>query len=137
MTINMLIFDYKEHEKSFFKNNKIEGFNITFFEENLNENTVQNISQETKDKTTVISVSPNSDINKKVINHFKNLRIISTRSNKHEHICKKSTAERNIAVFNVEFCDDENLEKNSHEILKATFDQIRDAHKGNHIYGIL
>lgn len=137
MTINMLIFDYKTHEKSFFENNNIEGFNITFFEENLDENSVENIPQETKDKTTVISVSTNSNINKKVIDHFKNLRIITTRSHTHEHICKKSTIERNIAVFNVEFCDDNELEKNSHEILNATFAQIRDAQKGNHIYGIL
>ena len=45
--------------------------------------------------------------------------------------------ERNIAVFNVEFCDDNELEKNSHEILNATFAQIRDAQKGSNIYGIL
>ena len=137
MTTNMIIFDYKEHEKSFFKKNKIEGFNITFFEENLNENTVQNIPQETKDKTTVISVSRNSNITKNVIDHFKNLRIISTRSNSYEHICKKSASERNIAIYNIDFCNDNELEKHTNEILQKTFDKIRDAQKGSNIYGIL
>lgn len=137
MTTNMIIFDYKEHEKSFFEKNNIEGFNITFFEQNLNENTVENIPQETKDNATIISISTCSNINKKVLNHFKNLRIISTRSNSYTHICKKSASERNIAIYNVEFCDDKNPEKNSHKVLQATFDQIRDAQKGRNIYGIL
>jgi len=135
MTINILFFDYKEYEKPFFRDNALENFNITFFEESLNKDSVKNIPEEIKDKTTIIVVFTDSNIDKEVINSFKNLRIISTRSNTHGHICKKSANERNIAVFNIKFSNDENPQEQSEKILHETFKQIRDALKGKNIYG--
>ncbi|MBR5555062.1 hypothetical protein IKU74_03510 [bacterium] len=137
MTTNMLFFDYQEHEKSFFEKNNIEGFNITFFEENLTLDTIKKLPQETLDNATVISVSTYSSVDKNIIENFKNLRIIATRSKQHEHICKKSTNERNIAILNVENCDDNNPQNNTHKNLQTMFDEIRDTQKGAHIYGTI
>lgn len=101
MTINMLVFDYRENEREFFENNELQNFDFTFFKESLNPRTVKTIPQEVKDKANVISVFTNSEVNEEVINSFKNLRIISTRSTAYEHISKKAANERNIAVINV------------------------------------
>lgn len=101
MTIEMLVFDFRDTEKPFFNNNELQNFNFTFFEESLNPQTVKNIPEEVRDKTTVISVFTDSDITKEVIREFKNLRIISTRSTYYDHISKSAATERNIAVINV------------------------------------
>lgn len=135
MTLNVLLFEYKEYEKKFFNNNTPEGFNITFFEESLNKDTVGNIPKDIRDKTTVIIIFTDSKLDKEVINSFKNLRIITTRSNSYNHICHKSADERNIAIFNVEFSNDEKPEENSDKILQTSIDQIRDMVKGKNIYG--
>lgn len=135
MTLNVLLFEYKEYEKEFFKNNIPEGFNITFFEESLNKNTVRDIPKDIRDKTTVTIISTHSEMDKEVINSFKNLRIITTRSNSYSHICHQAAVERNIAIFNIDFCNDEKPEENSDRILQKSIDQIRDMLKGKNIYG--
>ncbi len=101
MTVNMLVFDYRESEKNFFDTNSLENFDITFFEESLNEETLKQIPQSLIDNTTVISVFVNSEVTKNVIYAFKNLRIISTRSTGLDHINHKAAVEKNIDVINV------------------------------------
>ena len=83
MAIRLLVFDFRESEKDFFRSHELENFDITFFAESLNEQTVKNLSQELLDNTPVISVFINSEVTEEVINSFKNLRIISTRSEEH------------------------------------------------------
>ena len=102
MVMKMLIFDYRESEKQFFENHKYEDFDITFFSESLNDAFIQKLSKEQLEQTTVISVFINSEITKYVIDSFKNLRIITTRSTGIDHINHKAAIEKNIDVVNVE-----------------------------------
>lgn len=102
MTVNMLVFEYKDTEKEFFKDKQFDGFNITFYEECLSPEFLDKIPQELKDNAFVISVFINSIVDKAVINSFKNLRIISTRSTGYDHIDLKASQSKNITVLNVE-----------------------------------
>jgi D-lactate dehydrogenase len=102
MAIKMLVFDYRKSEKNFFKSRNLENFEIVFHKESLNEDTVKLLSQEELQTALVISVFINSEITENVINAFKNLRIISSRSTGIDHINIKYAETKNIAVTNVE-----------------------------------
>lgn len=102
MTVNMIVFEYKDTEKEFFNNKQFDGFNITFYNECLNKEFLDNIPQELKDNAFVISVFINSIVDEEVINAFKNLRIISTRSTGYDHIDLMASQNKNITVLNVE-----------------------------------
>lgn len=102
MTVNMIVFEYKDTEKDFFKDKQFDDFNITFYSECLNKEFLDNIPQELKDDAYVISVFINSIVDEEVINSFKNLRIISTRSTGYDHIDLKASQHRNVTVLNVE-----------------------------------
>ncbi len=98
----MLVFDYRESERNFFGSKRLENFDITFYSESLNEDSVKSLPQEQLDNTMVISVFIDSEVTEDVINAFKNLRIISTRSTGVDHINLKTAEAKNIAVINVE-----------------------------------
>lgn len=102
MAIKMLLFDFRETEKNFFKTHELENFDITFFSESLNDETVKKLSPQQLEQTSVISVFINSEVTENVINAFKNLRIISTRSTGIDHINHKAAIKKNIDVVNVE-----------------------------------
>ncbi len=102
MTIKMLVFDYRDSEKNFFGTHELENFEITFYNDSLTEETIKFLPEELLDSTSVISVFVNSQVTKNVINAFKNLRIISTRSTGIDHIDKSTADEKNISVINVE-----------------------------------
>ena len=102
MAIKILVFDYRESERNFFGSNKFEHFDITFYSESLNEDTVKNLSKEQLESAYAISVFIDSEVTENVINAFKNLRIISARSTGVDHINLKAAAAKNIAVINVE-----------------------------------
>ena len=102
MAIKMLIFDFRESEREFFRGRDLDNFDITFFSESLNEETVKNLSEEILNNTNVVSVFINSELTENVINSFKNLRIISSRSTGIDHINRKTAEDKNIAVVNVE-----------------------------------
>ena len=95
MSIKVLVFDYRESEKNFFKNNKFQNFDITFYRESLNEETVKKIPEEELKNTTVVSVFITSEVTENVINSFKNLRIISTRSTGIDHINIRAAEAKN------------------------------------------
>lgn len=86
MACKMLIFDLRETEKNYFNQNNFENFEIKFFQESLNEETVKKIPKEDLENALIISVFTTSEITEKVIEKFKNLRIVSTRSTGCEHI---------------------------------------------------
>lgn len=102
MGIDMLMFDFRKPEEAFFNNYDSGCFNIKFFEESLNEKTVDDMAPEVLENITVISVFISSKVSENVLKRFKNLRIIATRSTGVNHIdldyCKKNR----IAVINVE-----------------------------------
>lgn len=99
--MNMIIFEYRDAEKKFFETNEFRDYNITFFKEPLNEDFVDTLSEDLLGNTNIISVFIESDVSKKVIDKFKNLRIISTRSTGYDHISVKSCQYKNIALVNV------------------------------------
>ena len=95
----MLMFDFRDSEKEYFKKNKLPDFDIEFIKEPLNEMSILNDKQ--LNETDVISVFITSELTDSVIKKFKNLRIISTRSTGYNHIDLKYCTQNNIAVFNV------------------------------------
>lgn len=101
MTVNMLVFDFKDTEREFFANHSFTDFNIIFYRESLTEEFLDNIPQEQKDNAYVVSVFIDSYVNAAVINAFKNMRILSTRSTGYDHIDLKACQKKNITVLNV------------------------------------
>ena len=98
--MKMLIFDFRDSEKQFFKENVFTDFDIDFFKYPLNDKT--ELDDEIKDDTSVISVFRTSNLSKEVLSKFKNLRIVSTRSYGYNHIDLEYCQSHNIAVLNVE-----------------------------------
>ena len=101
MAIKMLFFDYRKAEYNFFKTHKFDNYDIKFYDFSLNQDSLELIPQEDKDSAVVISVFINSFLTAEVINSFKNLRIISTRSTDYDNINNKACRLRNINVVNV------------------------------------
>lgn len=101
MAIKMLMFDFRDSERKFFEENNFENFDITFLTQSLNEDTVNELTEEQLENTTVISVFIDSEVTAEVINKFKNLRIVSTRSTGFDHINHRACVEKNIDVVNV------------------------------------
>lgn len=97
--IKMLIFDLKDSEKDFFKNDFYTDFDITFFKESLNEETKLTINE--CDETVILCVYSTSKVTHKVLEKFKNLRVIALRSNNYDNIDIPVCRDRNIAVMNV------------------------------------
>ena len=95
-----LLFDYRDMEQPFFENRELSDFDITFYKNNLTEKT--ELTDEEYDNTEILSVFIHSQINERVINKFKNLRMIVTRSTGYNHIDIDACREKNIAVINVE-----------------------------------
>ena len=102
MAIKMLVFDVRDCEREFFESEKFDNFEIKLYQNCLNEESVKKIPQEELDGAMVISVFLDSNLTEEVINSFKNLRIISTRSSSTEHINKHFAISKNIDVVNVE-----------------------------------
>lgn len=101
----MLVFEVRGTEKSYFENENFEGYNITYFEECLNEEFVENLSNEHLENTNVISIAKDSAVSEDVINKFKNLRIMSIRTEDYDQVCISNCEEKNIAVINISQAD--------------------------------
>ncbi len=102
MACKILFFDCKDSEKPFFKKNQLENFCIKLVNSNLDRNTVKSLSEDDFSQTLAISVNEDSNIDETVIENFKNLRVIATRSKTYDHIDLQTCIKRNIAVINVE-----------------------------------
>ncbi len=98
--MKMIIFDFRESERDFFNRNDFKDFDITFINEPLN--SLTQLTEEQWNETDIISVFISSSVTQDVIDRFKNLRIIATRSTGYNHIDIKCCEGKNIAVFNVE-----------------------------------
>ncbi len=101
MAINILMFEIKDAEKEYFAENKIEGCNITFYEECLDMNFIKTLPNEVLENTHAISIFNNSSVTREVLENFKNLRVISIRAAIFDHICLESCEDKNIAVVNI------------------------------------
>lgn len=98
--MKMLLFDFRESEMEFFKNNDLKDFEITFIKEPLNNDT--DLDDYVFEDTDIISVFTTSSVKENVLKKFKNLRIITTRSSAYDHIDIDYCTKHNIAVFNIE-----------------------------------
>lgn len=98
--MKMLMFDFRESEREFFNNNELKDFEITFIESPLTAKT--ELTEEQLEETVVLSVFTTSNITQDVLQKFKNLRIIATRSTSYSHIDIKYCIDHSIAVLNVE-----------------------------------
>lgn len=97
--IKTLFFDFRESEKNFFETQNHNDFDITFYKNNLTEST--ELSEEEYNETEVLSVFVCSQVTANVINKFKNLRVIATRSTGYNHIDLQTCIDRNISVVNI------------------------------------
>ena len=102
MAIKILIFDYRETEHKFFETHTFNNYDIKFFDFSLNEETIAEVPDEDKETAMIISTFVNSTLTKDIINNFKNLRAIATRSTGFDNINKRTCLQRNIAVLNVQ-----------------------------------
>lgn len=101
MAINILVFEVNELEKNYFDNNAFDGYNITLFEECLNEEFVNTLTEDQLANTNVISVDKDSVVSEAVLERFTNVRILTVRSDYYDQICINKCEERNIAVINI------------------------------------
>lgn len=102
MSCKILFFEYRDSEEKFFKEHNFDNFDIRFFRESLNEDTLKSLSLQDFEDTMIISVFVNSTLNQSIISKFKNLRIISTRSTGYDHVDLDICAQKHIALINVE-----------------------------------
>ena len=102
MAIKMLVFDVRDYEREFFEGDEFENFELKLYSYCLNEESIKNLSEDDLNNTMVISVFLDSELTENVINSFKNLRIISTRTSSLEHINRKAAELKNIDIVNVE-----------------------------------
>ena len=77
-----------------------DDFDLKLVREPLNEST--EVGEYDSEETTVISVFTTSRVSEAVLDKFKNLRLITTRSTGFDHIDIEECAKRNIRVVNVE-----------------------------------
>lgn len=97
--IKMLMFELKKSEEEYLNNINTSDFEITYFKNSLNKETKLTLKQ--CDETAILSVFTDSQVTSEVLNKFKNLRIIVTRSLSYEHIDTNECRKHNIAVINV------------------------------------
>lgn len=97
--MKMLMFDFRDSEKEYFKKNAIHDLEIEFIEDSLNENTI--LTDEQKENTVIVSVFINSNLSEKILSQFKNLQIVITRSTGYNHIDIEHCRNNNITVINI------------------------------------
>lgn len=102
MVCRILFFGYTPSDKPYFDKNPLENFSIKFIEGDLNRETANALSADDLENTAAVNIDTNSEITREVIEKFKNLRVIATRSKDCSHIDMPCCIERNIAVVNVE-----------------------------------
>ena len=124
--IKIGFFEIKADEKKYFKN-ALKNFQITFSSEKIDK-----IHLSEKNDFEIISIFVNSKIDKEIINHFPNLKLITTRSTGIDHIDLKECQKRKIKVINVPSYGDNTVAEHafglilslSRKIFKS-FDQIK------------
>lgn len=98
--MNIIFYDFRDSEKEYLSTHVNDDFNLKLIKDTLNDST--EVSEYDSEETTVISIFTTSRITENVLNKFKNLRLIATRSTGFDHIDIEECAKRNIRVVNVE-----------------------------------
>ena len=98
--MNIIFYDFRDAEEEYFKHHPNDDFDIKFIKSALNDNT--EVDEYDSAETSIISIFMTSQITSTVLDKFKNLRIIATRTTGYDHIDIDECAKRNIRVLNVE-----------------------------------
>lgn len=93
--MKIAFFEVESWEKEILKK-EFKKHKLLFFKEDLDEKNVSKVSD-----VDILCVFIYSDVDKKILDKFKNLRAIATRSTGFDHIDMKTCKERGILVFNV------------------------------------
>ena len=93
--MKIVFFEVPKEEQVIFTN-ILAGIEVSFFEEKLNEESVDKVKD-----AEVVSVFINSVLNKEIIEKIPNLKFITTRSTGFDHIDREFCATKNIKVSNV------------------------------------
>lgn len=126
MVCKMLLFDFREIEQPFFNKNYPENYDITFYYHSLNDVSIAKLSDRELEETNILSVYKTSVLNEKVLEKFKNLRVIALRTDNYENVDLKTCLVKNIAVLNVEYTKNDN----EYSILLKSFKDITDVFCG-------
>ena len=119
--LNIIFYDVKPYEQSFFEKELINDFNIIFKTEQLtSETTIYN----NEEKVEVISVFTSSRVDKDVLQKFKNLKLILTRSVGYSHIDIDYCNENNIVVANTPHYGDYTVSEYSFGLLLSLIRKI-------------
>ncbi len=133
MVCKVLFFDMNEEEKTYLEEHKSDYFNIEFFENSLNDETVKCIKTRDFEEAVMISVRPHSRVSENIIKRFENLRLIASRAQEYNYIDWRYCLNNNIAIINVETNKD-----NSYEyILKNSFAGMTDFLCGGKDYRVV
>lgn len=125
--MKVLFFDIKPFEKEYLDKNLNSSFEKIYFKHSLN--CAFEPDNDTKD-ADIISVFIDSDLSKKVLDKFPNLKFIVLRSVGYSHVDLLSAKERGIAVFNAPHYGDYSIAEYtfalllsvSRRIIEASFD---------------
>ena len=107
-------FEITVKEKTYLKKKFNGNFEIKFFTEELDENNAELISN-----ADIISPFIYSNINSKVINKSKKLRLISTRSTGFNHIDIKAAKNKGISVANVPYYGENTVAEHTFALILA------------------
>ena len=98
--MRILFFDYRKSESKYFEEHTFPDFDITFYENSLNEKT--KLSEEELKDTDIICVYRSSLLTSDVLKKFQNLRIIATRSLSFNHVDINYCLKNRIALIHAE-----------------------------------
>jgi D-lactate dehydrogenase len=88
-------FETEQWEREYFEA-RLKDFDLVFFEDKLSSENLKKVLD-----VEILSVGIYSQLNKKTIDSFKNLKYVTTRSTGFDHIDLKSCRQKNILVSNV------------------------------------
>ena len=94
---SIIFYDIKQYERDFFEQELYDKFNLEFEEKELTSDTELNYIEENAE---IISVFTSSRLTKEILEKFKNLKLILTRSVGFSHIDIEYCNEKNILVAN-------------------------------------
>ncbi len=112
--ISIVFFEVTGKEKSYLKKKFAKNFSLEFFQDPLTE-----INSDTVKNVDVISPFIYSQINEKVINKAKRLKLIATRSTGFNHIDIQTAAKKKIAVCNVPYYGENTVAEHTFALILA------------------
>lgn len=132
MKKNVVLTELKKNEKEYFRKSLKKDFNLTFLEEPLSEDNLEQYRDKLKD-VEILSTFVYSQISGKVLDAMPDLKLISTRSTGYDHIDLEECKKRNILVSNVPVYGENTVAEHtfalilslSRKIHKAFFNSIR------------